>query len=1007
MKTCGACPLVCVAAAACVMGAVGPGLAEDFPTVVNSQNPADRPPNPLEAAAAVTVPDGFHVTLFAGEPDVSQPIAFDLDDRGRLWVVECYTYDGRSYSDQFNDRVLIFEDKDNDGRFDTRKVFWDQGRRVTGITLGFGGVWLLASGQLIVMPDENRDDVPDGPPRVMLDGFDNERVSHNIVNGLLWGPDGWLYGRHGIMATSVVGPPVTPEYERTRLNCAIWRFHPTRHEFEVVTHGTTNPWGMDYNDFGEMFFTNNVIGHLWHVVPGAHFKRMYGEDFNPHLYELIDQCADHYHWDTGENWTASRDAAGKHGELGGGHSHCGGMIYLGDNWPDRYRNAIFMCNTHGRRVNQDRLERAGSGYTGRHAPDFLLANQPWFRGVDLKYGPDGGVYVSDWTDLGECHDHDGVHRTSGRIYKVVYGETPAGKEVDIAALNDAELVRLQEHRNDWFVRRARRVLQERAAAGRDLAAVHRSLHEMFAGHPDVTRKLRAMWALQAIGGADAQWLTAQLDHEHEAVRVWAIRLLVDGGSASPATIDRFEQLAAGDSSGLVRLYLASALQRLPAAARWPIATRLAGHGEDARDANLPLMIWYGIEPAVIDQPKAALQLLSQTQIPRLRVHVARRLTSELHRAPQPVGELLQLAASAESTDFQRGVLEGMAEALRGWRKATPPHSWREAQASLSSVRDESVQSLLRELALVFGDGRAMDQLRAIAEDASKSPDARRRALETLIENRPDDLAPILIRLARDRATELTAIRGLAAYDHPDTPKVVLQQMQRLDTAGQRECVSTLCSRGPYAAALLEAVGQGMVARSDISAYHARQLASLGDPQVDRLLAEHWGAIRETPAEKTAMIADLKSQLTEARLEKADLSNGRLMFKKNCATCHTLYGDGQKIGPDLTGSNRDNLEYLLDNIIDPSAVVAQDYRISKLLLTSDRVISGIVGAETERTIQVQTQEQRLIVDREDIDEIVPSRLSLMPDGLLKPLDENQVRDLMAYLRGNVQVPLPEE
>jgi hypothetical protein len=117
--------------------------------------------------------------------------------------------------------------------------------------------------------------------------------------------------------------------------------------FEVVAHGTTNPWGMDYDGNGQFFFTNNVIGHAWHLIPGAHYRRMYGEDFNPHLYELIDQHADHYHWDSTGEWQASREGANGANELGGGHSHCGGMIYLGDNWPAEYRGGLFMCNTHG------------------------------------------------------------------------------------------------------------------------------------------------------------------------------------------------------------------------------------------------------------------------------------------------------------------------------------------------------------------------------------------------------------------------------------------------------------------------------------------------------------------------------------------------------------------------------------------------------------------------------------------------------------------------------------
>src|SRR5262249_13302533 len=260
----------------------------------------------------------------------------------------------------------------------------------------------------------------------------------------------------------------------------------------------------------------------------AHYKRMYGEDLDPHVYELIDQHADHYHWDTGKSWTDSRDAKGKHGELGGGHSHCGGMIYLGDNWPADYRGKIFMCNTHGRRVNCDRLVRQGSGYVGLHEPDFLSVATPWFRGITLLAGPDGGVYLSDWCDLGECHDHDGVHRTSGRIHKVTYGKPAAPALKDIATLGDAELIALQLHPNDWFVRAARRVLQERfdpAGKAKGLQqrckSVHAGLRKIFDGEAAVPRQLRAMWALHVTGGADEKWLRRQLAHASEHVRVWA------------------------------------------------------------------------------------------------------------------------------------------------------------------------------------------------------------------------------------------------------------------------------------------------------------------------------------------------------------------------------------------------------------------------------------------------------------------------------------------------------
>ncbi|MEZ6059745.1 MAG: hypothetical protein R3C19_05230 [Planctomycetaceae bacterium] len=403
--------------------------ADDFPEPVNTQAPGEHPPSPKEMLDLFELPDGFNVTLFAGEPDVQQPIAFDFDDRGRIWVAENYTYSAHGEIDpNLRDRIIILEDKDWDGRHDVRKVFWDKGSMLTGLTWGFGGLWILNDGTLSFIPDRDGDDVPDSEPVEMLNGW-TKNAGHNFVNGLLWGPDGWLYGRHGITDTSYPGTPDTPKEERPPINCGIWRFHPTKHTFEVVCHGTTNPWGLDYNEYGDFFMSNNVIGHLWHVIPGAHYERMFGQDFNPHLYELMGMCADHYHWDESGGWQNSRD--GKAEDLGGGHSHSGLMIYYGQNFPEEYRGKAFMCNTHGRCINVDRLERKGSSYVAKHEPNFLKVNTPWFRGVELKYGPAGCVYLSDWSDNGECHDHDGVHRKSGRIYRISFGTIDSPSGVDL------------------------------------------------------------------------------------------------------------------------------------------------------------------------------------------------------------------------------------------------------------------------------------------------------------------------------------------------------------------------------------------------------------------------------------------------------------------------------------------------------------------------------------------------------------------------------------------------
>ncbi len=1005
------CTLAAAALASLAWAGASPQTGK-FPPVVNTQNPKDAPPTPQQALRKITVPPGFRVTLFAGEPDVRQPIAMAHDDRGRLWVAECYTYsgDGRNgYANAWDakprDRVLIFEDADNDGRFDKRSVFWDEGRNLSGLTVGFGGVWVLCAPHLLFIPDRDGDGKPDGPPEVILDGWAVKGVGHNIVNGLTWGPDGWLYGRHGILATSHVGPPGTPDARRVAINCGIWRYHPTRKVFEAVAHGTTNPWGFDYDAHGQMFFTNNVNGHLWHVIPGAHYKRMYGEDLRPHLYALLDQHADHHHWDASKSWTESRDGKGEHGKRGGGHSHVGAMIYQGDNWPAHYRNTIFMCNTHGRRLNNDRLVRSGSGYVGVHAPDLFFANDPWFRGVDIRSGPDGGVFISDWCDLGECHDHDGIHRTSGRIYKVTYGSPKPPPVADVAKLSNAELVKLQLHRNDWYVRAARRNLQERAAAGKSMKAVHAALAKLFEREKEVPHKLRALWALYVTGGTDEALLRRLLGHESEHVRTWAVRLLTDAGAPSPQTQAEFVRLAGKDSSGLVRLFLASALQRLPVVSRAALAEALLSHGEDAADHNLPLMIWYGVEPLAVAQPTRAVALAASSRIPLVRQFLARRLTEEIEKAPAPVSSLLRRTRKAPA-DAQREVLRGMAEALRGWRKAKPPEGWAEVQAGLARSPDTKVRELVRELGVVFGDGRALDEVRRIALNGSADGESRRAALRVLIEGRAAGLVPLLQRLVRDRATAGVALRGLAAYDHPETPRLILDQYPYLRPEERVEAINTLVARPAYARALLKAVAAGRLPRGELSAYQARQIQSLGDAALNTELARVWGEIRATSADKRKQIARYKSLLTREHLKRADLPAGRALFNKLCASCHVLYGQGKQVGPDLTGSNRDNLDYLLENVVDPSAVVPADFRMSVVTLKDGRVLTGVVGGQAGRTLAVQTQTEPLTVERSEVDSVRPTAQSLMPDALLGELRDEQVRDLIAYLMSPRQVALPE-
>ena len=588
---------------------------------------------PAEALKAIAVPKGFRVQLAAAEPMVQQPIDMAWDTRGRLWVAECYTYAERetNFEKKLKDRIIILEDTDHDGVFDKRKIFWDGASQLTSIELGFGGVWAACAPNILFLADRNGDDQPDGEPEVILDGFDTDKVRHNIVNGLRWGPDGWLYGRHGILGPgSMVGRPGTPEAKRTHIQCGIWRYHPTRKSFEVVCHGTTNPWGHDWDEHGQLFFINTVIGHLWHAVPGARYQRMYGNHFDKHLYELIQQTADHYHFDVGkEKWsdlkktgmTSGTDAAG------GGHAHTGMMIYLGDNWPAEYRGNVFTLNLHGLRMNQESLHRQGAGYVGKHAADFMSTSDKWFRGIELSYAPDGSVYVLDWSDIGECHDNDGIHRTSGRIYRISYGKTEAAK-VDLTKWSNEDLAESVGSPNEWYSRQARQLIQQRAAAGQNLTKAALKLMNTYRLTSSTPTALRAMWTLNAIGSADEDWLLEQSNDEREHIRTWAIKLLCDQEALSKKTQKRFIEMGGQDKAGLVQLQLASALQQLPLEDRWPLANALVSQDTFAKDPVFPLLVWYGINPAVTENRNASLKLVAQCKIPKVRQFIARRLAGE-------------------------------------------------------------------------------------------------------------------------------------------------------------------------------------------------------------------------------------------------------------------------------------------------------------------------------------------------------------------------------------------
>ncbi len=968
-------------------------------TTAGSAVEPDQPLPPGEAAQAMVVPNGFHVSLFAGEPDVKQPIGFCMDDRGRLWVAEAYNYPHHGTGS--GDRILIFEDLDNDGRFDKRTVFYDKLNYVTGIEVGFGGAWVMSPPNLYFIPDRDGDDIPDGEPLILLDGFGNHANAHNLANGFAWGPDGWLYGTHGRTNWSLLGKPGTPADQRVRFDGGVYRYHPVRHVWEPFADGTTNPWGIDFDDFGEAFICNCVNPHLFHVIQGAHYEPWRNRKSSEHAYARIPSIADHLHY---LGTTDVRDGLGTPEEaaLGGGHAHCGTMVYLGDNWPDRYRNTVFMHNIHGRRLNNDILRREGSGYAASHGEDLMRSPDPWFMGVTVQYGPDGSVFLIDWSDTGECHSVKNTRRHTGRIFRIAYGQPPRAN-VDLASATDRQLVEAQWHRNDWHVRHARRRLQECWAAGDDMSDVRRELQTMLADQASVPRALRALWALHVTGGLDDGQLIGLLDHDSEYLRGWAVQLLCEDRRPPVAALHRFLELATADASPLVRLKLSSALQRLPLDQRWEIAAALVAHGEDADDQNLPLMVWYAIEPLVDEDLERFVELAATARIPLVQRHLARRIASSSDPAAGLAAWVRVLDHSHDDI-VRRELLAGMEQGLEGQRTVPLPMGWPRAYAKLQQSSDPAVRDHAVRLALVFDDPMALSALRAQAVDRMVSAEDRNRAINALVAKQDDGLPKILVKLVADPLVRSAALRGLAGFDHPQTVAAILEHYTAYDAAARQDAINTLASRPAWAASLLREVEAERIARTDLTAYTVRQLQRLGDAKIVDKVKQVWGEVRATPADKARLIAKYQRQLTPEVLAAADLSAGRAVFEKTCASCHRLFDAGQQVGPDITGSQRMNLTYLLENLLDPSATVSKDYRMQVVVTTNGRLITGQVVAETARAVTLQTVNDKLVVPAAEIESRTTSPVSMMPEGMLEKLSPQQVRDLVAYLASPHQVDL---
>ena len=975
-------------------------------------NPTNAAPktDPERTVAKMFVPEGFKVELIAAEPDLHQPVAFAWDERGRIWVVEAYSYPTKRPAGEGLDKVIILSDEDGDGKFETRKIFAEKLNLASAIEIGHGGVWIGAAPELLFIPDRNRDDKPDGPPQVLLDGF-GYQDTHETLNSFLWGPDGWLYGIQGVFNTARIGKPGVPAKDRPELRAGVWRYHPVRHEFEIFAHGGSNPWGLDYDEHGQMFMTHCRSfwgrGPTTHVIQGAQFWNQVNANYAPFIIanppkefpEFRNYLLSSARYDHGAGGAGVRGSDA----IYGGHSHVGTMIYLGDNWPDEYRGRLFTHNLGGHQINQQINKPLGSGYDTVHAGrDMLFCTDPKYVAVDLQYGPDGAVYFIDWYDMQHCHNPNTERwdRSNGRIYRMQWQATYKPVKVDLTKKTDLELVELQSHKNQWYARTARRLLHERSQLkdGVSPEAVNQ-LASMVTNNREVTVRLNALWALHLINGLIGSRATASLNDDNELVRGWTVQLAANRAANSPSFAVEYVSMAKKDSSPVVRRYLASAVQQLPEAPAWQLAETLAQYGGDKDDRNIPYLLWHSIATQWSSKPSASLDkafaIAQQSKLPQLANWIYWFAATQEGEALNRVVTSLK---GLEGEALHRR-LAGLWLAMEPRANVPMPAAWKALAPGLYSSSQPEVQRLAEKLAAAFGDSTAFPRLRDTLANTQADKAPRQHAFAVL--NRAQDRAslPVFVKLLDDNSFRAPAINLLARFDDAEISAALLKRFTNFAAADRTAALQALTSRPSFALALLDAVAAGQLPRDQLTAFHITRLLNLKNAEVDKRVTAAWGRIQKSSAERQAQIAKLEKVFNEAPLWAFNAGAGRQHFQKLCMSCHRLGNEGTSLGPELTGAGKHGVRYYLENVIDPNAVIGTDFQMTSVETKDGETISGLKVNETASAITLRTTTGETVVPKTSITSRRLAEQSLMPEGLLESLTEREQIELLKFLTSN--------
>ncbi|MFN0056284.1 MAG: PVC-type heme-binding CxxCH protein [Planctomycetales bacterium] len=976
---------------------------------------------PQAAVGKMTLPAGLQATLFASEPEVRQPIFCKCDDRGRLWTIQYLQYPNpaglkRVQVDRYSrtvydrkpeppphgpqgaDRITILEDTDGDGRADRFRDFVTGLNLCTGVEFGFGGVFVIQAPYLLFYADRDRDDVPDGDPEVLLDGFGIEDAQ-SLANHLTWGPDGWLYGLNGSTTTCRIRGM---EFQQ-----GVWRYHPVTREFELFCEGGGNIFGLTFDRQGRLFYSANG-GLFWHGVQGGYFEKNFGKHGPLHnLYA--------YGYLKNVQYTGQT-----------GRPNTGATMYLGDAFPAPFHDA-FLCGdflTHT--CSWWKVQPRGSTVQAAMGGLLLDSHDTWFGATDLCLSPEGAIYICDFHDQRTGHpDPDAKWDTSnGRIYRIqaIGAEPPA--RIDLASRTSAELVELLKQRNGWYTQRARRILSERRDAESGPA-----LKQLAIQQEDADAALQGLWGASVSGALDQALAAKLLSHSSEHVRAWTVRLLGDARRVEPELGERFVELSRNDPSVIVRAQLAATAKRLPGPQGLPIVEALLSRDLDADDPYVPWLLWWGLEDKTMSDMAQVLERFARPErwdtgmfranLERLMRRYAAAGTVESYAA---CGRLWQQTPEVHREKLLTPLWQGLTERAQGLAEigvgglfdsvagaatgASPPRKTaailpvsgalqRTIRAAWEARRDDPLRT---RLALEGGLDAAYAHLLAGLKPTEPAARLKER-LAILAEYARESSVPAVLALFSQEQPDdlqLSVLGVLQRFSRDDITQTLLRSYPRLSEPVKSRVRDVLFSRAPTSLALLQLVDEKQIPATEIPLEQLRPLASLANDEVNALVRKYWGNIQPgTPEEK---LADMRRFSNDLRAGTGDAGRGKELFNKHCGTCHKLREEGTALGPDLTNTVKGDPVSLLASIVDPNAVVRREF-LSYVVITKTGVVATglLIEQDGASVTLVDAKNQRTRFPREQIDELTESPASLMPEKLLEQLSPQELRDLFAYLQ----------